>query len=90
MSILLKNQETNEVFSYSKGSDAAMKDKIINWTKENDSLYQTVNFYAKKGLRTLVFAYKTVEDAPNLENMEAKEMEKNYSLIGVTGVEDTL
>ena len=64
-----------------------------NWGQKEEDMYKTVDFYARKGLRTLVFGYKRVdkdEYKADLENIEVSQMEQNYSLIGVTGVEDTL
>ena len=78
MSILLKNKETSEIFSYAKGSDSAIQKRILEWEQDQQNLYKDVNTYASKGLRTLAFAFKTVNEAEingQLEDMEADEIE---------------
>ena len=93
MSILLRNKETLEVVSYAKGSDQAIKDRIGEMGQDQKNLFKDVNIFASRGLRTLVFAHKQIIEAEAgglLEDMEANDVEQNYSLIGITGVEDTL
>jgi magnesium-transporting ATPase (P-type) len=44
-----------------------------NWGQKEEDMYKTVDFYALKGLRTLVFGYKRVdkdEYKADLKNIE--------------------
>ena len=65
------------------------------------NLTKDIEDFARKGLRTLVFAYKEITDIPSInENVDAeetdwehvsvKEIESNLILLGATGVEDLL
>lgn len=93
MSILLRNKETLKVSSFAKGSDDSIKNRILELGQDQQNLFKDVNYFAKKGLRTLVFAYKDIDETQIdviLEDVEPEDMEKGYSLIGITGVEDTL
>ena len=58
MSILVKNKETDEIFSFSKGSDSVMKEKLDKIGDKENQLFDDVDLFASEGLRTLVFGYK--------------------------------
>jgi magnesium-transporting ATPase (P-type) len=51
-----------------------------------------VDDFASEGLRTLVYAYKELSflAASKVKQMTVEEIEKDLTLLGVTGVEDLL
>lgn len=53
---------------------------------------QDINDFAGRGLRTLVFAYKELDqiNEMNWENVSCAEVESGLTLLGATGVEDLL
>ena len=73
MSITVESPD-GKTINFAKGADMAFKGKIVGDTQDMPE----INDYAKKGLRTLMFA------------MSHQDLEDNYSLLGVTGVEDLL
>ena len=56
---------------------------------------EDVEFFASKGLRTLVFGYKEMKDISiqgieSWDDVQISEVESDLTLVGVTGVEDLL
>ena len=66
MSILVRNKETGKIQSFSKGSDAAMKLRSSENGPNEINLFKDVDMLAARGLRTLVFGYKTLDSESNL------------------------
>lgn len=86
-SIILKSIETNKIYIYSKGADISIIPKLTN---QNDESIHFVNEFAREGLRTLLFAYRELDES-ELVNLGTPELlEKNLELLAITGVEDLL
>lgn len=52
-----------------------------------------LSYFANKGYRTLVFAKREFNDKEAidfLENMKTEDIEKDFNILGVSGVEDLL
>ena len=62
MSIVFKDEE-NKIYIITKGADSVIK-KIIKNTKNNNNfnIDENLEFYGKKGLRTLLFAQREVTE----------------------------
>ena len=58
-SIVVKNAD-GKIFAYVKGSDTSIMSKLANELGSKDQLQQDIDSFARKGLRTLVFAYKEI------------------------------
>ncbi len=60
MSILLRNKATEEIISFAKGSDSAMKIRLSDNGVHETNLFKDLNTFAARGLRTLAFGYKVI------------------------------
>ena len=57
-----------------------------------EKVKEDVELFASKGYRTLVLAMREIElsEDANIDQLKAHDVEKNLTLLGVTGVEDKL
>jgi magnesium-transporting ATPase (P-type) len=59
MSVIAKRQSDNKVYSFVKGADVVIIDRLTSTSKgANATAFKTMNDEASKGKRTLMFAYK--------------------------------
>jgi len=87
MSMIVK-KPNGKIFVYTKGADSSML--AYSDKKNTDSIIQEVEEYAAKGLRTLVFGYKELNNQKDLATITTSEVEVGLHLVGVTAVEDLL
>jgi magnesium-transporting ATPase (P-type) len=61
-------------------------------TDQDKASLDDLDDFANQGLRTLVYAYKELPNytADQIENLRNEDVEKDFTLLGVTGVEDLL
>lgn len=91
MSVTVKRQSDGLIFNFAKGADMAITKRLKEVGEKEIKMMDLLNSFADNGLRTLMFAMRELklEDTPDdLENDE--KFEKEYDLLGVTGVEDLL
>ena len=82
MSVIIKNPE-GKIFLYIKGADSVIEKLLNNKSKMSDEYLSTkhsLDKFAKKGLRTLMIAYKELnEDEYNIWNNKFEEINKNIN-----------
>ena len=94
-SIVVKNAD-GKIFAYVKGSDTSIMSKLVNELGSKDQLQQDIDSFARKGLRTLVFAYKEISPGNKIDfnnfydDVTIDEIESDLKLLGATGVKDLL
>lgn len=88
MSTTVKRQNDGALINYAKGADMAIVPRILNLDSIDQELVAALNIYASTGLRTLMFSSRILPDNIDHENITA--VEKDYELLGITGVEDLL
>lgn len=106
MGIIVRSQESKEVWFYCKGADTVMGQLVT----PTEWLDEEVGNMAREGLRTLVVARKKLEPAEldsfsdeyskagllmhgrdqALSQVVARQLEHNLEVLGITGVEDKL
>lgn len=74
--MLVKDEESNEFIAFVKGADSEIR-KILKDPNSDpvNSEFENIDFFARKGLRTLAFAQKILseQDAEKARNMEEKD-----------------
>ena len=82
MSVIIKNPE-GKIILYVKGADSTIEKLLCNKSKMSDIYESTIHnldIFAKKGLRTLMLAFKELnEDEYNLWNNKLEELNKNIN-----------
>mmetsp|Transcript_23944 Transcript_23944/g.36674 ORF Transcript_23944/g.36674 Transcript_23944/m.36674 type:complete len:92 (+) Transcript_23944:1648-1923(+) len=91
MSIIVRNKATRKITMFTKGADVTMEPRIAD-TKYSEDMLERMDGFASIGLRTLMFAYKELDDDFEVPESDTviEELENNLILIGITGLEDTL
>ena len=99
MSSVLVRTPEGRIFAYVKGSDDAIT-AILKRDFARDvadaQILADINNFASKGLRTLVFAFKELDNVnannsgQGWDNIACEYVESDLTLLGVTGVEDVL
>lgn len=81
-----------KTLAFCKGADSSMEPRLINLTDQNRASLDDLDDFADQGLRTLVYAYRELPNySPDqIENLRNEDIEKDFTLLGVTGVEDLL
>lgn len=81
-----------KTLAFCKGADTSMEPRLINMTDQDKASLDDLDDFANQGLRTLVYAYKELPNytADQIENLRNEDVEKDFTLLGVTGVEDLL
>ena len=82
MSVIIKNPE-GKIILYTKGADSIIE-KLINKNSKNSdefsSTIENLNKFAKKGLRTLMLAYKELNEDEYMDwNNRLEELNKNIN-----------
>jgi magnesium-transporting ATPase (P-type) len=73
-----------------KGADTAIKKLLNPNQKYLDFISTKTSDMAKTGLRSLWYAYKIMPKTTNFDEISVNDMEKELTLLGVTGIEDRL
>lgn len=87
MTVVVKNTQTGKTLAFCKGADVAILDKITD-KNVSDGAFRETQDISRKGYRTLCYAMKELD--PKQETFTDEEVEKDLTLIGITGVEDEL
>ena len=82
MSVIIKNPE-GKIILYSKGADSIIE-KLLSFnskfTDEYKSTIKNLELFAKKGLRTLMLAYRVIEEDEYIKwNNKFEELNKNIN-----------
>jgi magnesium-transporting ATPase (P-type) len=88
MSVVIAMDEKHFVFV--KGADSAI---LAKCSEQNTmaEVRRNIDRMAAKGLRVLCYAFKEIEmNGRDVESLTEQEIESDFTLIGVTGVEDKL
>lgn len=82
----------NKTLAFCKGADTSIEPRLINMTDQDKASLDDLDDFADLGLRTLVYAYRELPNytPDQIENLTNEDVEKNFTLLGVTGVEDLL
>ena len=82
MSVIIKNPE-GKIILYTKGADSIIEKLINKNSKNSDEFSSTIvnlNKFAKKGLRTLMLAYKELNEDEYMDwNNRLEELNKNIN-----------
>ena len=83
-SIIVRDPKTNKIVMYSKGSDRKIFRGINEFSKKNilKSTQEHVDQFARQGLRTLCYSYRTIEES------EYNEWSKEYENIHYKFIND--
>lgn len=90
MSVSVIRMSDNKLINFAKGADSVITKLLNNRNYLEKQVIEDMEAYNATGYRTLLFAsrYLTKEEAG--VNVFQKDVEKEYDLLGVTGVEDIL
>lgn len=90
MSVSLIRLSDNMIINYAKGADSVMTKLLNNRNYLEKNVIEELETYNATGYRTLMFGsrYLTKEQAG--ANVFQKDVEQEYDLLGVTGLEDFL
>ena len=77
MSVIVRNQESQEIFNYAKGSDQAIRQRLDRIGDSERSLFSELTTYSKMGLRTLMFAEREMDENElgNLKDVDRDQVE---------------
>lgn len=67
-----------------------VKKLLKNLGDHETQLFEELDAYASQGLRTLTFAMRNLTSDLSAPDIDAKTVECDYQLLGITGVEDLL
>lgn len=90
MSITLIRLSDNQVVNYSKGADDMVKNLLEDKGFTETNVIDEVDMYAARGLRTLMFARRELDNSHLMPGVTQQDIEQNYQLLGITGLEDEL
>jgi phospholipid-translocating ATPase len=90
MSVIVKRND-GKIINFVKGGDISMLPRLnpASITAEKDSI-DLMNEHAAKGLRTLMFGFKMLEEKEDIKNADSSKLENGLEMLGVTGLEDCL
>jgi magnesium-transporting ATPase (P-type) len=82
----------SKTLAFCKGADTSMKPHLVNLTDQDKDSLDDLDNFANQGLRTLVYAYKELPNytSEQIDSLRCEDLEKGFTLLGVTGVEDLL
>ena len=77
MSVIVRNQESQEIFNYAKGSDQAIRQRLDHIGDSERSMFSELTAYSRMGLRTLMFAQRKMDESElgNLKDIDQDEVE---------------
>lgn len=95
--MVVRDPVDEKFYVFSKGADEAIFELLEPGTLEDynkKAMHEHVDKFAENGLRTLVYAMRVLDDPKMTElkvkNMPEDEIEKDLTLIGVSGMADQL
>ena len=82
----------SKTLAFCKGADSSMEPRLTNLTTRDQTSLDDLDNFAAQGLRTLVYAYRELPNYTQhqIEYLRNEDVEKDFTLLGVTGVEDLL
>lgn len=93
MSLVVKRSSDNRVFSFVKGGDIVIIDRLSAGSKGSSvESVNLMNQLASNGKRTLMFAYKDLGVDANVDEQDTDidKYETDLEFLGCTGLEDVL
>ena len=90
MSVSVIRLSDNAIINFAKGADTAINSRTNNNNPLDQNVKDEVEVYANTGLRTMMFGMRFLTKDLAGINVNQKDVEKDYDLLGVTGVEDIL
>lgn len=90
MSVTVRRISDNTVINFAKGADTVIGAKLAVPGEHETAMFNELESYAALGLRTLTFAMRILEEELASPECEESQIECDYSLLGITGVEDLL
>ena len=90
MSITVRRASDNVVMNFAKGADTVIRARLAVNGERETALFNELESYAALGLRTLTFAMRLLEEDMASPECDENKIESEYSLLGITGVEDLL
>ena len=90
MSISLIRLKDNAIINFAKGAESVMKKLLNNRNPLEKHVIEELEVYNSAGYRTLMFAMRYLPKELAGVNVLQKDVEKDYDLLGVTGLEDIL
>lgn len=90
MSITLIRLSDNMVINYCKGADDQLRNLLEDKGFTEMNVLDEVDMYAARGLRTLMFARRELDNTHLMPGITQRDIERDYQLIGITGLEDEL
>ena len=79
-----------EVLAFTKGADTSVEPRCVNLTDACKASLDHLDDMAEEGLRTLTYAYRNLPADVKAEDLTIESVEKDFTFLGVTGVEDLL
>jgi len=96
-SMVIRDPVDQKLYMFSKGADETIFELLKQGTVKDDNkikMQEHVDEFAKNGLRTLVYAMRILDDPEMTESkvksMPEIELERDLTLIGVSGMADQL
>jgi cation-transporting ATPase 13A3/4/5 len=83
MSVVVRNLKTNKIYVFAKGAPERINSITLD---RQANLQESVDGYAKKGLRVLAVAYKEVDAVPQTRS----QCESELTLLGLLLLENNL
>lgn len=90
MSVSVIRLSDNTLINFSKGADTSIASRLNNTNPLEKHVLDEVEVYANTGLRTMMFAMRYLSKELVGVNVLQADVERDYDLLGVTGVEDIL
>ena len=97
MSVIAKNESNGKVFSFVKGADIAILQRLSEESRTSQpACIKQMDDYAVMGFRTLMFAMKELSALTTTKSLEdctpemIESQENEVSLLGITALEDLL
>lgn len=90
MSVSLIRLADGIIINYAKGADSVMTNLMNNRNYLEKNVFEELDSYNNTGYRTMVFAQRYLTQELAGVNVFQKDIEKDYDLVGITGLEDIL
>jgi magnesium-transporting ATPase (P-type) len=92
MTVVVKDDK-GKIIVFTKGADTSVEPLLSNPDEKDKTTMVHLNEFACQGLRTLVYVTKELSGSmtqDQIKQMPLSELESNFKLLGVSGVEDLL